>query len=463
MGNFKGDFAKSLNFVVSSVMCVLYGKAAQNTLHNHPLLLRNLARELFRFRQAAVKLAVILVVIMLVLIGYQVHTKADPITPTDTYQVALPMVQNSQPLRAIQINVEQVLASGFNKPVEISNAGDGSGRLFVVEQPGVIKIIEQGNRLPVPYLDIQNLVEYGGERGLLGLAFHPNYESNGYFYVDYTRKNDGATVIMRYQVSAGDPNQADPNSASLVITIDQPYANHNGGKLAFGPDGYLYIAMGDGGDAGDPHGNAQNTNSLLGKILRLDVDSSSPYAIPPDNPFASGGGRGEVWDYGLRNPWRFSFDKLTHDIYIGDVGQGAWEEIDFHSTTTPGGVNFGWNCFEGFHPYKTSAPCNNQAYLNTMTMPVAEYNHSLGNAVTGGYVYRGTQNPDLIGWYFYGDYGYGRIWSIYHYANGGWSDPLELLHTNYQISTFGEDEQGELYVADYGSGTIYHLMGSAQP
>ncbi|MGD8490211.1 MAG: PQQ-dependent sugar dehydrogenase, partial [Anaerolineae bacterium] len=301
----------------------------------------------------------------------------------------------------VQITIDTVIASGFERPVQVTHAGDGSGRLFVVEQPGRIKIIEEGNTLPEPFLDITGLVVYGGERGLLGLAFHPDYPSNGYFYVNYTRVEDGATVIVRYSVSPSNPDRADPNSASVLLEIPQPYTNHNGGQLLFSPvDGYLYIGMGDGGSGGDPENNAQDTSTLLGAMLRLDVDSATPYAIPPDNPYVGVDGRDEIWAIGLRNPWRFSFDRDNGDLYIGDVGQNEWEEIDYQAAGTPGGVNFGWRCKEGSHEYNFVGDC----LAAELTDPIAEYSHDDGRSVTGGFVYRGQDYPALTGRYFYADY-----------------------------------------------------------
>ncbi|HBX69257.1 MAG TPA: hypothetical protein DEH25_07705, partial [Chloroflexi bacterium] len=238
------------------------------------------------------------------------------------------------------------VATDLNSPIEIVSAGDGSGRLFIIEQRGAIRVLQDGQLLPTPYLDIRAQVgSEGNEQGLLGLAFHPDYAQNGIFFLDYTDLN-GNTVVSRWQVSA-DPNLADPASETAILSVKQPYSNHNGGHLTFGPDGYLYIGLGDGGSAGDPAGNAQNTSTLLGKILRLDVDRGTPYAIPPDNPFAAGGGSPEIWAWGLRNPWKFSFDRATGDLYIGDVGQNLWEEVDFWEASAPLGANFGWNFWEG--------------------------------------------------------------------------------------------------------------------
>jgi glucose/arabinose dehydrogenase len=358
----------------------------------------------------------------------------------------------AQPPADVQITVRWEVASDFVQPLQVTHAGDGSNRLFVVEQPGRIFIVEGSSVLPTPFLDIRSLVETAGsERGLLGLAFHPDYASNGLFYVDYTRAGDGATVIARYSVSS-DPDVADPASATVLLTVAQPYANHNGGQIAFGPDGYLYASLGDGGSAGDPLDSGQDVTTLLGSILRLDVDGGAPYAIPPDNPFVGTTGQDEIWDWGLRNPWRFSFDRLTGDLYIGDVGQALWEEIDFHAAGAPGGLNFGWNCKEGTHEYDFTGDCLTAQLVN----PIAEYSHSVGNAVTGGFVYRGSRYPDLQGRYFYGDYSTGKIWSMYKTGPDTWSDPQLELDTTLFISSFGEDEAGELYVVDL-AGSIRRL------
>jgi glucose/arabinose dehydrogenase len=280
---------------------------------------------------------------------------------------------------------------------------------------------------------------------LLGLVFHPKYPENGYFFVNYTEKanNKLYTVIARYSVSPIDPNQADPGSEMRMLHIEQPYQNHNGGELQFGPEGYLYIGMGDGGSFGDPLGNGQSLETLLGKILRIDVDISEPYAIPPENPYVNGGGLWEIWLHGLRNPWRFSFDRLTGDLYIGDVGQDAWEEIDFLPAGSPGGGNLGWNYFEGTHPYRGSPPLDAQ-YI----MPVAEYSHDIGNSVTGGYVYRGKDLAAWMGVYLYGDFSSGRVWGLLHLPDDTWQNAL-MFETGTNISSFGVDENGEIYLVDY--------------
>ena len=340
---------------------------------------------------------------------------------------------------------------GLDLPVDVQNAGDGSGRLFIVEKHGRILILKNGQMLPTPFLDISHKVgSRYTEQGLLGLAFHPDYARSGLFYVNYTDEN-GNTVIASFHVSAADPNLADPSSELDILRVDQPYNNHNGGGLAFGPDGYLYIGLGDGGSEDDPLLNGQNLRTLLGKMLRIDVDQGRLYAIPADNPFANGGGLAEIWAYGLRNPWRFSFDRLTGDLYIADVGQDAWEEVDFVPSRAPGGVNFGWSLYEGMHPYKGQPPAN-----ATFTGPISEYSHADGCAVTGGYVYRGTALPEWQGVYFYGDYCSGNIWGL-RLLDGSTQPAKILFKTDARITTFGVDEAGEIYLADYGSGQILKL------
>jgi len=337
--------------------------------------------------------------------------------------------------------------SGLYLPVDIQNAGDGSSRLFVVERPGRIRIVIDGLLYQEPFLDISDRVRSNGsEQGLLGLAFHPDYKTNGFFYVNYTDRN-GDTAISRFSVSP-DPNMADPSSELRMLGIPQPYANHNGGSMAFGPDGYLYLGLGDGGSGGDPLFNGQSLNTLLGKILRLDVDHDIPYSIPPDNPFAgSGEVHQEIWASGLRNPWRFSFDPVTGDLYIGDVGQNEWEEIDI-APAGLGGLNFGWNYYEGNHPYQGSSAAS-------FAFPIAEYSHSQGCSVTGGRVLRGESLPAWNGIYLYGDFCTGYVWGLL--AQGGaWQSQL-LFQTGLGISTFGVDEAGNVYLADYRGGTIYRL------
>ncbi len=351
-----------------------------------------------------------------------------------------------------EIALEQ-LASGLVNAVAITHAGDS--RLFITQQRGTVVIYDGTRILPTPFLDIRDLVLSGGERGLLSIAFHPQYAQNGFFYVNYTATTGpGETVIARYRVSATDPNRADAMPGVTLLRISQPFANHNGGQLQFGPDGYLYIGMGDGGSGGDPGNRAQNLSELLGKMLRIDVDGASPYAIPPSNPFASSGtARREIWSYGLRNPWRFTFDRVTGDLWIADVGQGQREEIDFQPASSIGGENYGWRRMEGSNCFNPSTNCN----TGSMVLPVIEYGHTAGAcSVTGGYVYRGSRYPRLSGQYIYGDYCNGMIWGATRASNGTVTSRL-LIDTNFLISTFGEDLAGELYVADYVNGRLYHI------
>lgn len=354
-----------------------------------------------------------------------------------------------------QPNVQiEAFASGFDDPVDIAHAGDS--RLFIVERPGTIRIIDSaGTVLPGDFLDISSLVESGySEQGLLGLAFHPDYPSNGYFYVNYIDV-DGNTVVARYSVDPSDPNAADAGSEYVIFTAEQPYANHNGGCLKFGPDGYLYIALGDGGSGGDPDGRAQNPLNALGKIHRLDVDGGAPYAIPEDNPFYGAADTLEtIWDLGLRNPWRFSFDRLTGDMWIADVGQDLWEEVNFEAAAT-GGINYGWRCYEGNHEYSPGG-CEDESFY---AFPVYEYAHDYstgGYSVTGGFIYRGDAFPGLYGYYLFADYISGNWWCSIADGAGGFVTAL-LGDIEGGISTFGEDANGELYCADMSSGIVYRI------
>jgi glucose/arabinose dehydrogenase len=358
------------------------------------------------------------------------------------------------------LEFEQI-AAGLASPVGIEHAGDGSDRLFIILRGGQVVIYDGSQVLPTPFLDVSSLVITGGsEQGLLGIAFHPDYENNGYFYVDYTRKSDGATVIARYHVSA-DPNVADDASAFSLLTIPQPFSNHNGGQLKFGPDGFLYIGMGDGGSGGDPNNLAQSPTSLLGKILRIDVNNGSPYGIPADNPFVSNPNVDDrIWALGLRNPWRFTFDRLTGDLFIADVGQDNWEEVNYQPASSAGGENYGWSCYEGLHDYRTDRNCT---FYGVLTDPVLEYPHGVndsnGCSITGGYIYRGNRYPALKGVYLYGDFCTGNIWAATT-SGSSWISNI-VADTNFLIPTFGEDESGELYVASLGSGAIYHIAASS--
>ena len=336
----------------------------------------------------------------------------------------------------------EFVAGGFSSPVAIRHAGDGSGRLFIVEQGGLIRIVDDGSVLPTPFLDLQSLVVSGGEQGLLGLAFHPDYSTNGLFYVNYTRDGDpdvDKTVIARYSVSA-DPNVADSTSATLILEIDQPFENHNGGDIHFGPDDYLYIGMGDGGG----WETAQDMTTLLGKMLRIDVDGGSPYAIPPDNPFVGDpSALDEIWASGLRNPWRWSFDRLTGDLFIGDVGEGDWEEIDYQPAASSGGENYGWPCREGAHDF-LPAFCPGSP---TLVEPILEYSHDSGQCtVVGGFVFRGgIQGFD--GTYVYNDWCTGELWFANEVSPGVWSSTLWDTVAGFNLVGYGEGEDGTLYLA----------------
>jgi glucose/arabinose dehydrogenase len=338
------------------------------------------------------------------------------------------------------------------RPVFLTHAGDD--RLFIVDQPGRIHIFQDGALLPEPFLDLEAIVDdRGNEEGLLGLAFHPDYAENGYFFLNYTAP-DSSTRIARYQVSAEDPNLADPDSAVEVLRVEQPYDNHNGGMLAFGPDGYLYIGLGDGGSAGDPLDSGQTMDALLGKMLRLDVNTL-PYLIPADNPYAESGNTSpEIWASGLRNPWRYSFDRATGDLFIADVGQNWIEEINFQPADSAGGENYGWRFFEGSNNF-----LNPPGDKSRFSFPIAQYTHDSGCSVTGGYVYRGAALPELDGLYFYGDYCSGVIWTLAPRGENDWKSQV-WMRTNFEIASFGEDAAGELYLLSYGNlRGVYRLEG----
>jgi len=346
---------------------------------------------------------------------------------------------------------------GLDRPVHIAHAADGSGRLFVVEQTGRVRIVRHGVLEQVPFLDIAGRVSCCGERGLLSIAFPPGYATKGRFYVNYTDKS-GNTVVSRFGLTT-DPDVADPSTEQIVLNVAQPYSNHNGGQLAFGPsDGFLYIGMGDGGAGGDPQNRAQNPTTLLGKLLRIDVESGNPatYTVPETNPFRSTAGyRDEIWALGLRNPWRFSFDAETGDLFVGDAGQDKLEEIDFQPASSAGGENYGWRVMEGNECFE-AANCDRSG----LTLPVVEYRHHSGDcaSVTGGVVYRGSQYMGLHGTYVYGDYCTGRIWGLKNTASG-WQNRL-LIDAPFRISSFGLDETGGLWVAKYQErpqGAIYQI------
>ena len=351
----------------------------------------------------------------------------------------------------MQLAVE-VIASGLKSPVHLSAPKDDR-RLFVVEQAGVIRIIADGRLLVTPFLDIRGRVGSGGERGLLSLAFHPDYASNGLFYVNYT-DNNGDTRVERYTVTT-DPNLANPGSAKLILTVNQPFGNHNGGLIVFGPDGMLYIGMGDGGSGGDPQGHGQNRNTLLGALLRIDVDSGDPYAAPTDNPFIGDpNARDEIWAYGLRNPWRFAFDRESGTLYIADVGQNRWEEVNVVSDSA-GGLNYGWNVMEGAHCFATD-PCDNFGLL----LPAIEYSHANGCSVTGGHVYRGAAIPAIRGHYVYSDFCEGFLRS-FRFADGGVTDERQWHVGDLgQVVSFGKDDEGELYILS-NNGRVYRIIPAA--
>lgn len=351
--------------------------------------------------------------------------------------------------------VEAFPQLSFTRPVDFQHAKDNSNRLFVVEQRGIISVFqnESNTSAKTEFLDIESRVDdSGNEEGLLGLAFHPDYRSNGYFYVNYTASSPNRTVISRFSVSSSNPNQADASSELVLLEFDQPFSNHNGGQISFGPDGYLYIAVGDGGSGGDPRGNGQNRKSLLGSILRIDIDKQNgaiQYSIPEDNPFANNtlGLREEIYAYGLRNPWRFSFDSSNGQLWTGDVGQNMYEEVDIIKK----GGNYGWNVMEGFHCFGSSS-CD----MEGLELPIWEYGRSQGDiSITGGFVYRGPTITELEGKYIYADYVSGRIWSL---DFSDLKNPIntELLNAEFPISSFGIDQNQELYICGFDD-KIYKL------
>lgn len=390
----------------------------------------------------------------------------------------LPFVVGGSSTAAVNLALETIVAPGdLQQPVDVANAGDD--RLFVVERAGRIRVVEShGTVREEPFLDIRDRVEWqsGSERGLLGLAFHPNYPTNGLFYVNYTAKPDGDTQIARFEVTS-DPDLADSESETILLTVAQPYANHNGGDLAFDPhDGYLYVALGDGGSGNDPGNRAQDPGELLGKLLRLDVDGgpgSRPadcgggdnYRIPSDNPLiGEAGACDEIWALGLRNPWRFSFDHLSGDLFIADVGQVAWEEVNVRPATAAG-ENYGWSCYEGTHenPNTAMQVCEP---ASAYTMPVFEYGHDEGCAITGGFVYRGPRYPALHGRYLFTDFCSGYFWDMTRDSAGGWTVKRHDELAGGRYTSFGEDSSGELYVVDMSVGALYRIMegsGSAAP
>lgn len=349
--------------------------------------------------------------------------------------------------------------SEFYRPVYFTHANDKSGRVFIVGRKGRVYIVKHREVILEPFLDITYKVgSRAYEQGLFSIAFHPNYKKNGRFFVNY---NDlkGNTVVAEYKANPR-VDVAERNSERVILYVQQPTAKHNGGQLKFGPDGYLYIGMGDGGSlgGGDPSGNVQNLKVLLGKMLRIDVDGKTPYELPESNPFVIGRvGLKEIWASGLRNPWRFSFDRKTGDLYISDVGKNRWEEINFQSAKSKGGENYGWNIMEGFHSFEFDEDTD----INSLAMPLIEYGHDQGCSVTGGYVYRGKRFPSIYGTYFFSDFCSGIIWGLRRTTDGIW-ETTEYLNSSMDISSFGEDEEGEIYVLDYRNGDIHHLTVDEQ-
>ena len=390
--------------------------------------------------------AVLLLLVLLAACGDSGNRPLPPVvTPSAATQSASPAVPTSAPAADAGTLKLEPVAAGFTKPTFVANAGDGSGRLFVVEQAGTIRTT--AGEL---FLDIRERVnDSGNEQGLLGLAFAPDFGASGVFYVNYTATNDDSVTSRFRLASAG--QTGDPQSEEILLRIEDPAANHNGGMLAFGPDGYLYIGLGDGGAANDQFENGQNPETLWGALLRIDVSGASGYTIPADNPFSPGEGRPEIWSLGLRNPWRFSFDRASGDLYIGDVGQNRFEWVHYQAAAEPGGRNYGWPIVEGSTCLRGSA-CDTTG----LTLPVAEYAHAEGGcSVVGGYVYRGERYPSLAGTYLFADYCLGKIWTLQR-DGAGWTT-TERLDTPLLIPAFGEDEAGEIYVADQNDGTIYHL------
>lgn len=372
--------------------------------------------------------------------------------PTDTPAPAPTNTPAPRDLAALGLTLEPV-AAGFRQPVFATHAGDGSGRIFVLEKGGRVVALAADGSNPQTFLDISDRVgSSSSEQGLLGLAFAPDFTASGRLYVYYTDKN-GDTVVARYAANA-DQSAADPASETILLAAPQPAANHNGGMVAFGPDGYLYAGLGDGGAANDRFGNGQNLGTVLGTVIRIDVSGDGALA-PADNPFVEqAGARPEIWAYGLRNPWRFSFDRLTGELWIADVGQNQWEEVNVQPAGSAGGENYGWPIMEGTHCFQADT-CQQDG----LTLPVAEYSHALGCSVTGGYVYRGAAQPALQGIYFYGDYCSGRIWGLAQ-VDGQWQN-VELLSSGVPISSFGETEDGEVLVIDY-NGNLARLVNESK-
>jgi glucose/arabinose dehydrogenase len=366
----------------------------------------------------------------------------------------------STPFDPADVSVElEPFVAGFDDPLDIVNAADGSGRLFVVEQGGRVRIVRDGALVGTPFLDVSDEITSGGERGLLGLAFAPRFPADPRVFVDYTDRN-GDTQVSSFRLDGSHPDRVNRSSELHILSVKQPFANHNGGAVVFDRSGMLLVSLGDGGSGGDPHGNGQSLTTLLGKIVRIDVtksDRDHPYAIPADNPYADGaaGRRPEIWLSGLRNPWRISVDRATGDLWIGDVGQGAWEEIDVQRAGSPGGTNFGWNRMEGSHCYQPASGCERA----DLAPPVTDYGHDAGCTVIGGVVDRSRTDSALSGGYLFGDYCSGRLWAI-DPAVDGYRAPTVVGESGASLSAFGEDESGELYAADISGGRILHVVAA---
>jgi glucose/arabinose dehydrogenase len=353
------------------------------------------------------------------------------------------------------------VVDGLDAPLGVVNAGDGTDRVFVPQQGGRIRIVRDGRLVDQPFLDISDRITSGGERGLLGVAFHPGFPGDPRVFVDYTDLS-GDTHVSSFRVDPASPDRIDPATEQLLLFVKQPFPNHNGGAVVFGPDGFLYVSLGDGGGGGDPQGNGQSLKTLLGKILRIDIDTQTAgraYGIPADNPYADGadGGLAEIWLWGLRNPWRMSFDRATRDLWIGDVGQNEWEEIDVQRAGAPGGTNFGWNRMEGSHCFSPPSGCEEPS----LVLPQAEYGHDQGCTVIGGDVDRGTAQPLLAGGYLFADYCSGRVWAI-NPSVDGLREPTVVAETGHNFSAFGEDEARELYAVDISEGTLLRVTATSR-
>jgi glucose/arabinose dehydrogenase len=397
----------------------------------------------------AVALAAVAFFLVAASCGSPTTTPSTPGTPAPTACAAGTPVPGTPALTTVRV------VGGLNGPLDLQAVPGDRTRLFVVEQGGRILIIRNGAIVPTPFLDVSNRIRAGGEQGLLGLAFHPSYAQNGRFFVNYTDTR-GDTHVAEFRVTAN-PDVADPASERLLLFVDQPFDNHNGGGLAFGTDGKLYLGLGDGGSGGDPMGNGQSLGTHLGKMLRIDVDAGTPYGVPADNPFTrTAGARPEIWAFGLRNPWRFAFDRMTGDLVIADVGQSAVEEVDIGLASRHGGENYGWNVTEGSRCYRPANGCN----MTGLTLPVAEYTHADGCSITGGVVYRGCRLPGYQGTYFYGDYCSGIIRS-FRLENGRAVDSRDWTSSLGRgigsLSSFGVDADGEAYMVDH-DGAVYRIV-----